>query len=116
MMDCAPPVCHRGPCIPRRNTSVHGQQAVFVRMCRILDRGFDAHADRRVEIHWIPSHTGTLQNELIDAHVKEVAVPYDTNLRSYLTLRAAAKADALDSWRQTAPIQNPPTHSQRHAP
>ena len=93
------------------DTTVHGQQSVSVRTCEIVARWLDSHPDNQVEVHWTPSHTGILQNELIDADVKEAAAHDDTDSRSHLSLRASAKAEALDSWRRAAHIQNPPTHS-----
>ena len=84
---------------------MHGQQSVSVRTCEILSRWLDSHVDNQVQIHW----TDILQNELIDANVKEAAAHDDTDL--YLSLHAAAKADALDSWCQAAHIQNPNSHS-----
>ena len=93
------------------DTSVHGQQSVSVRTCEIVTCWLDSHADNQVVVHWPPSHKGILQNELIDADVKEAAAWDDTDLRSYLSLHASAKADALDSWRRAAHTQNPPNHS-----
>ncbi|TFK83723.1 hypothetical protein K466DRAFT_626800, partial [Polyporus arcularius HHB13444] len=92
-------------------TTVHGQQSVSVRTCTILNQWLDAAPQHRVELHWIPSHTGIRYNELIDEDVKGAAADDGTSLRSYLSLRAAAKADALASWRTAAHIGTPPPHS-----
>lgn len=59
----------------------------------------------------IPSHTGILQNELIDSEVQEAANLNDSSHRSILVLRSEAKAAALQSWRDDACIQRLPAHS-----
>ncbi|TFK90051.1 hypothetical protein K466DRAFT_485495, partial [Polyporus arcularius HHB13444] len=51
----------------------HGQQAASVRVCTHLAEWLDAAPARRVEIHWIPSHSGIRENELIDEDVQQAS-------------------------------------------
>ncbi len=93
----------------------HGQQAASVRTCTLVAAWLDASPTRRIEIHWIPSHTGIRENELIDKDVQQASSDDISTARSWLALRSEAKAKALASWRKDAHIGTPPAHTHRTA-